>query len=150
MQLRLRRSLSAHRIASVLCAVCVVISMTTSPAALGQTSNTLPAPSSPGAPYDYYLLSLSWSPEFCATHADNEQCGHHLGFVVHGLWPENYDGSYPPAASCTMRPASTDHSLWAGIIPTDYLAQHEWQTHGICTPTIPKPTSASSAKPGRR
>jgi ribonuclease T2 len=103
--------------------------------ALGQTP--LPAPTAPGVPYDYYLLTLSWSPEFCATHAGNEQCGHHLGFVVHGLWPENNDGSYPHAESCTLRPGPKDSSLWQGAIPTAYLAEHEWQAHGICTPYDP-------------
>jgi ribonuclease T2 len=91
----------------------------------------------PGVPFDYYLLSLSWSPEFCATHASSEECAAHLGFVVHGLWPENNDGTYPPAASCAMRPGPTDSALWNGVIPTAYLAQHEWQTHGICTPYDP-------------
>ena len=96
-----------------------------------------PASSAPGVAYDYYLLTLSWSPEFCATHTDNEQCPPHPGFVVHGLWPENNDGSYPQASSCTSRPDSTDKSLWQGVIPTAYLAEHEWQTHGICTPYDP-------------
>jgi len=50
--------------------------------------------------FDYYLLTLSWAPEFCATHRGNSsssECDptHHFGFVVHGLWPENEDGSYP-------------------------------------------------------
>src|SRR5262245_21113480 len=43
--------------------------------------------------FDYYLLSISWSPAFCATHADRvQQCGidTHFGFVIHGLWPQ-YD-----------------------------------------------------------
>jgi ribonuclease T2 len=29
-----------------------------------------------GAGFDYYLLSLSWSPEYCKTHpADKQECG---------------------------------------------------------------------------
>ena len=45
--------------------------------------------------FDFYLLNLSWSPEFCAIHETSPQCAAHPGFVVHGLWPQNNDGSYP-------------------------------------------------------
>src|SRR5437764_14449848 len=53
----------------------------------------------PGA-FDYYVLSLSWSPDFCSTHADAPECGgvKKFGFVVHGLWPQNERG-YP--RNCT-------------------------------------------------
>ena len=49
--------------------------------------------------FDYYLLTLSWSPEFCHSHADKPECqsGHH-GFVVHGLWPQ-YSNGYPEHCS---------------------------------------------------
>src|SRR5262245_63535534 len=47
--------------------------------------------------FDYYTLSLSWSPTYCASQAgrnDRQQCG--LGrayaFVVHGLWPQYHQG----------------------------------------------------------
>jgi ribonuclease T2 len=85
--------------------------------------------------YDYYILNLSWSPEFCVTHADNPQCAAHPGFVVHGLWPERNDGTYPE--HCPDRPGPTSDALWQGVIPTEYLAQHEWQAHGTCTPYSP-------------
>lgn len=83
-------------------------------------------------PYDFYLLNLSWSPEFCATHADSPECAQHLGFVVHGLWPQRNDGSYPE--HCGDRPGPTSSSAWQGLMPTEGLALHEWQTHGTCTP----------------
>jgi len=38
--------------------------------------------------FKYYVLSLSWSPEFCRSHpADkNEpQCKENRGFIVHGM-----------------------------------------------------------------
>src|SRR5690242_6327121 len=39
--------------------------------------------------FDYYVLSLSWAPTYCRTHADDgEECsGRGYGFVLHGLWP---------------------------------------------------------------
>jgi ribonuclease T2 len=85
-----------------------------------------------GQPYDFYLLNLSWSPEFCATHDGSPECASHPGFVVHGLWPQSNDGSYPQY--CGRRPGPTSDSVWAGLMPTASLAMHEWQTHGACTP----------------
>src|SRR5437870_5423317 len=53
--------------------------------------------------FDYYVLSLSWSPEFCAGPAgerDAEQCseGRRYAFVVHGLWPQ-YERGFPQACA---------------------------------------------------
>ncbi len=45
---------------------------------------TLPAPTGPQN-FDYYLLNLSWSPEFCHSHRDNLQCSQQLGFILPGL-----------------------------------------------------------------
>ena len=89
----------------------------------------------PGA-FDYYLLALSWSPEFCATRGeDAAQChtGPHYGFVVHGLWPQYNDGSYPTAC----RPPSQVPERLVGrvlpIMPDKALIQHEWVQHGDCS-----------------
>ena len=35
--------------------------------------------------FDYYLLNLSWSPEFCTLHDTDAQCAPRPGFIVHGL-----------------------------------------------------------------
>ena len=37
--------------------------------------------------FDHYVLSLSWAPTYCLTHAnDSEECsGKGYGFVLHGL-----------------------------------------------------------------
>jgi ribonuclease T2 len=95
------------------------------------------APAPPGN-FDYYLLVLSWAPEFCTTHPDNassSECDphRHLGFVVHGMWPQNDNGSYPlncgsapPVAQATVR-------RMLDVIPSRGLIQHEWRTHGTCT-----------------
>src|SRR5580692_7150493 len=48
----------------------------------------------PGA-FDYYVLALSWSPEFCHSHPTKPECvWGKFGFVVHGLWPQ-YANGYP-------------------------------------------------------
>ncbi len=88
--------------------------------------------------FDYYLLTLSWAPEFCSTHGSNESSSEcdpqrHFGFVVHGLWPENEDGSYPQhcAPAQPVAQATVQHML--PIIPDRGLIQHEWATHGTCS-----------------
>jgi len=88
---------------------------------------------SPGTPgvFDYYLLTLSWSPEFCYSHADKLECqsGHH-GFVVHGLWPQYVNG-YPE--HCSSAPGLANPAEMTDIMPDAGLVAHEWSTHGTCS-----------------
>jgi ribonuclease T2 len=87
----------------------------------------------PGPPgqFDYYMLTLSWSPEFCHGHASAPECGAHPGFMVHGLWPQFNNGTWP--ADCqTNQPAPTDTSPVANIMPQDIIS-HEWEKHGTCS-----------------
>jgi len=56
--------------------------------------------------FDFYLLNLSWSPEFCATHSGSPECGRHLGLVVHGLWPQDTNGDFPEHCSDAPGPAN--------------------------------------------
>src|SRR5947209_19361425 len=52
--------------------------------------------------FDFYVLSLSWSPSFCEEAAERgtearsqAQCGGRpFSFVVHGLWPQ-YERGFP-------------------------------------------------------
>jgi ribonuclease T2 len=87
--------------------------------------------------FDYYLLNLSWSPQFCASKgrsADPQQCGvdKHFGFVVHGLWPQYNNGKWPQDCSTEKAsPAVVDSML--DIMPSRKLVQHEWQKHGTCS-----------------
>jgi ribonuclease T2 len=57
-----------------------------------------------GSGFDFYLLNLSWSPEYCYAHPAANECAAHAAFVLHGLWPENADGSYPENCSNAGRP----------------------------------------------
>jgi len=81
--------------------------------------------------FDYYLLTLSWSPEFCYSHRDKPECqsGHH-GFVVHGLWPQYEDG-YPE--NCSTAPGLANPGELADLMPDAGLVAHEWTTHGTCS-----------------
>src|SRR3974390_1964473 len=70
------------------------------------------SPSSTGD-FDYYLLTLSWAPEFCATNPNgkgNAECdpNKHMGLVVPGRGPQYDNGKWPqdcasppPVASAT-------------------------------------------------
>src|SRR6187402_1342997 len=99
---------------------------------LGGASGVLRAQSkgTPGK-FDFYLLNLSWSPEFCLTHGTNPQCATGDGFIVHGLWPQNDDGSYP--AFCGERPGPSKPETNLDITPDLSLLAHEWEKHGTCT-----------------
>jgi ribonuclease T2 len=99
---------------------------------------TQPAPSVsrnvPGK-FDFYVISLSWSPDYCAAKGDQDpqQCspGKQLGFVLHGLWPQ-YDRGFP--ASCTneaFEPSMQQKFL--GLYPSTKLYTHEWEKHGTCS-----------------
>jgi len=87
--------------------------------------------------FDFYLLSLSWSPGFCATPAgknDPGQCapGHKFAFVLHGLWPQYEQKGWPE--DCGTEPA--DPALvqkMLGSMPAEKLVEHEWQKHGTCS-----------------
>jgi ribonuclease T2 len=95
------------------------------------------ADDTPGS-FDYYLLTLSWAPEFCSTHGGNassSECDpkRHFGFVVHGLWPENDDGSYPQHCAPAQPVAQATVEQMLPIMPARGLIQHEWSTHGTCS-----------------
>lgn len=85
--------------------------------------------------FDYYLMSLSWSPSFCETHPDEtEQCGSKgFGFVLHGLWPQNKNGSWPEHCSQETGPDNATIAHTLAFMPSRHLIEHEWQTHGSCT-----------------
>jgi len=82
-------------------------------------------------PFDYYLLNLSWSPEFCYSHRNAPECAQRSSFVLHGLWPQNTNGTYPQNCSNSRGPANP--SQYADIYPDSGLLQHEWRTHGTCS-----------------
>jgi len=84
-----------------------------------------------GSGFDYYLLNLSWSPEFCYSHPNAAECASHPAFVLHGLWPQNTNGSYPE--NCSNAPGPADPTSFSDIYPDQGLLEHEWRTHGTCS-----------------
>jgi ribonuclease T2 len=84
--------------------------------------------------FDYYVLSLSWSPAYCLLHAgDRAECDKGYGFVLHGLWPQYEQGGYPKDCGSTEQMSEVARRVGAITYPSPYLAQHEWQSHGRCT-----------------
>lgn len=87
--------------------------------------------------FDFYVMSLSWSPGFCATPAgerDETQCGpqRHFAFVLHGLWPQFEERGWPE--NCSNEPVErnvVDGML--AIMPSPRLVRHEWSKHGTCS-----------------
>lgn len=88
-----------------------------------------------GSGFDFYLLNLSWSSEFCHSHPDAQECAAHATFVLHGLWPQNNDGSYPQNCSNASGPANP--ATYSDIYPEAVLLEHEWRTHGTCSGLSP-------------
>jgi ribonuclease T2 len=102
-----------------------------------QPQPTSPAPQTQTAtqPFDFYLLNLSWSPEFCHSHPNATECAQRSTFVLHGLWPQNTSGPYPE--HCTNTPGPRDPTQYTDIYPDLGLLHHEWQTHGTCSGLTP-------------
>lgn len=88
--------------------------------------------------YDYFVLSLSWSPNWCVLEGDarrSPQCeadtGH--GWIMHGLWPQFHRG-YPSNCRTVERPPSRGMTTgMADVMGTSGLAWHQWNKHGTCT-----------------
>jgi ribonuclease T2 len=88
--------------------------------------------------FDYYVLALSWAPDFCDrsdVKKDPRECGpgRHLGFVVHGLWPQLSDGGHPTQCAPARPVASNIVQKALALIPSEGLIQHEWRDHGTCS-----------------
>jgi ribonuclease T2 len=85
--------------------------------------------------FDYYLLSLSWSPAYCLTHEqDRRQCGSRgLGFVLHGLWPQFESGRYPQYCGTGSVLDDRARRLADTLYPSPALVRHEWTAHGTCS-----------------
>lgn len=84
-----------------------------------------------GSGFDFYLLNLSWSPEYCHSHPEAAECAQRSTFVLHGLWPQNNDGSYPE--HCAGKPGPSNPAEFSDIYPEPGLLEHEWKQHGSCT-----------------
>jgi ribonuclease T2 len=102
-----------------------------------------------------YILSLSWQPAFCESHAAKPECAGEAATSVdathlslHGLWPQPFKNQY-----CHVEAAQVDsdkHGDWQSLPAVDLapalkarlaaampgtrslLERHEWIRHGTC------------------
>ena len=83
--------------------------------------------------FDYYVLTLSWSPAYCLESPTSTQCTgtRAYGFVVHGLWPQNEHG-WPERCDTTRVPEELATQM-LDLMPARGLIYHEWSTHGTCS-----------------
>jgi ribonuclease T2 len=86
--------------------------------------------------FDYYVLSLSWSPNWCALEGDargSPQCARRAGWVVHGLWPQFEEG-WPSFCRTTARdPSRRETAAMADVMGDGGNAWHQWRKHGRCS-----------------
>ncbi|HVY19553.1 MAG TPA: ribonuclease T2 [Bauldia sp.] len=102
--------------------------------------------------FDFYVLSLSWTPEACASgQASREECDAPHGFLVHGFWPE-YETGYPDYCPANQ-PARVPQAILDGVddvMPSTGLAGYEWRKHGICSGLSPAGYFALLGKAARK
>lgn len=88
--------------------------------------------------FNYYVLSLSWSANWCAIEGDareSDQCDarHDHGWILHGLWPQ-FEIGYPEYCQTTERPPSRQMTRgMSDIMGSSGLAWHQWKKHGTCS-----------------
>lgn len=86
--------------------------------------------------FDYYVMSLSWSPNWCAlegTARNSEQCDEDFGWVLHGLWPQYHRGWPAYCPTVERAPSRSQSDAMAEITGTSGLAWHSWKKHGVCS-----------------
>jgi len=92
--------------------------------------------------FDFYVLSLSWSPSYCEAASERgnngrgtqAQCGGRpYSFVVHGLWPQ-YERGFPEYCQRpSPRLARGIMSSMLDLMPAPGLIYNEWDKHGTCS-----------------
>lgn len=92
-----------------------------------------------GRPWEYFVLAISWTPSWCVQTGDardDARCadGAGAGWLVHGLWPQNSDGSWPEYCDTVQAaPRPEQISAMIDIMGSEGLALHQWRKHGTCT-----------------
>jgi ribonuclease T2 len=89
--------------------------------------------------FDFYVLSLSWSPSFCDAAGERgtppqQQCATRpYSFVVHGLWPQYEDGFPEFCQVPAPRLDRTIVSSMLDLMPAPRLIFQQWDKHGTCS-----------------
>lgn len=89
--------------------------------------------------FDYYILALSWMPAYCEQTGDARddprcEAGSGHGWVLHGLWPQRADGSWPEYCATAQRnPSRRETARQADLFGVGWAAWHQWNKHGRCS-----------------
>lgn len=89
--------------------------------------------------FDYWVLALSWSPEYCASREarpDSRQCSTPHAFIVHGLWPQ-FERGYPQFCDTHTRVDEHTARRLEPLVPDRGLVFHQWKKHGSCSGLSP-------------
>jgi ribonuclease T2 len=94
-------------------------------------------PAAASQDFSYYMLVLSYAPDFCDQpqgRKDPRECGsgRHVGFIVHGLWPQGENSRGPENCGGSPVSAAIVQSMLKYFL-IESLIQHEWTSHGTCT-----------------
>ncbi|KAM9999086.1 hypothetical protein ACTFIZ_002661 [Dictyostelium cf. discoideum] len=112
-------------------------------ASTAQSTVTIYESSKPGD-FDFYLFVQQWIYSYC----DSQTCIQNKereAFTIHGLWPENSDGSYPSFCSGPSFNVNAIQDLedqlnfdWPSLTgPNTDFWTHEFSKHGTCSITGP-------------
>jgi ribonuclease T2 len=88
--------------------------------------------------FDYYVMSLSWSANWCALEGDarrDPQCdaGRGTTFVLHGLWPQ-FETGWPSYCRTSHRdPSRAETAAVADVFGGAGAAFYQWKKHGRCS-----------------
>lgn len=87
--------------------------------------------------FDYYVMALSWSANWCAATGDardDPQCeaGRGIDFVLHGLWPQYEDGWPSFCRTAERDPPRSLTAAQADLFGGAGAAFYQWKKHGRC------------------
>jgi ribonuclease T2 len=88
--------------------------------------------------FDFYVVSLSWSPSYCEAEGGDRgmQCDGRrpFAFVLHGVWPQ-WERGFPEycEGGPDDEPTRAEIDRLLDIMPAPGLIRHQWRKHGTCT-----------------
>ncbi|MEL7344000.1 MAG: ribonuclease T2 [Pseudomonadota bacterium] len=87
--------------------------------------------------FDYYVLALSWAPNWCALEGDDRnapQCdaSADAGWILHGLWPQFVNGWPSYCRTSARDPSRSQTRAQADLFGTGGSAWYQWKKHGRC------------------
>ncbi|HET7410375.1 MAG TPA: ribonuclease T2 [Paracoccaceae bacterium] len=87
--------------------------------------------------FTHYVLALSWNASWCAREGEARDAApcdprHHLGFTLHGLWPQGDEGWPEYCLTRHADPSRAETAAMADIMGSGGLAWYQWKKHGRC------------------